>query len=199
MLDDLHGRRAVPASAKWNLAKTLFQTIIFWSVFLFLMPAIIWQMESAVGLREWRFESQLVPGVILFVLGGSLGLTSASVMAIHGLGTPLPLDAPRRIVMRGPYRFVRNPMAIAGLAQGVAVGLMMGSPSVIGYALVGGPIWNFFVRPWEERDLEEWFGEPFRRYRQAVRCWIPRLKPYVADLTALPPDTDLPNAERKQS
>jgi protein-S-isoprenylcysteine O-methyltransferase Ste14 len=69
-------------------------------------------------------------------------------------------------------------MAVAGLAQGVAVGVFLGSPAVVLYALSGGPVWNVFVRPWEEADLERRFGEPYRRYRAAVRCWRPRFPGY---------------------
>ena len=115
---------------------------------------------------------------MLFVLGGALGLTSGAVMAVRGRGTPLPADCPRELVVAGPYRFVRNPMAVAGLAQGVAVGIFLGSPVVVAYALAGGPAWHLLVRPWEEADLERRFGEPYRRYRAAVRCWLPRFPGY---------------------
>lgn len=93
----------------------------------------------------------------------------------------------RLIAVRGrearPASAARNvaktaAQAVAGLAQGVAVGVFVGSPLVVLYALAGGPVWNAFVRPWEEIDLEQRFGEAYRRYRAAVRCWIPRLTPY---------------------
>jgi protein-S-isoprenylcysteine O-methyltransferase Ste14 len=114
-------------------------------------------------------------GGILFVLGGLLGLTSGLVMAVNGRGTPLPTDCARELVVVGPYRCIRNPMAVAGLTQGVAVGVFLGSPAVIAYALLGGPVWDLFVRPWEEADLERRFGGRYRRYRAAVRCWLPSL------------------------
>jgi len=117
-------------------------------------------------------------GAILFALGGSLGLASGLVMAVRGRGTPLPADCARELVVAGPYRYIRNPMAVAGLTQGVAVGVFLGSPAVIAFALLGGPVWHLFVRPWEEADLERRFGEPYRRYRAAVRCWLPRLPGY---------------------
>jgi protein-S-isoprenylcysteine O-methyltransferase Ste14 len=102
-------------------------------------------------------------------------------MAVRGGGTPMPTDCPRELVLVGPYRHIRNPMAVAGLTQGVAVGLMLGSPAVILYAVVGGPVWHLFVRPWEEADLERRFGDPYRRYRAAVCCWLPRFNGYRTD------------------
>lgn len=171
-----HGREASPASPTWNVLKSLCQTIVFWWVFLVFLPWGILTLENSLGLAWWRFRGVYWQwaGAILFVLGGALGLTSGWIMAIRGEGTPLPADCPRVLVVSGPYRYLRNPMAVAGLSQGVAVGLFLGSPAIIAYALLGGPIWHHFVRPWEEADLEQRFGEPYRRYRAAVRCWLPR-------------------------
>jgi len=73
---------------------------------------------------------------------------------------------------------VRNPMAMGSFAQGFAVGIFLGSPLVLIYVLIGTVGWNYFVRPWEELDLERRFGEPFVRYRDNVRCWVPRLRGY---------------------
>jgi protein-S-isoprenylcysteine O-methyltransferase Ste14 len=176
MLSGIQGREASPASWGWNVVKTLTQTLVFWSVFLVVLPAAIFQLEHGLGLDGWRFGSPASrwTGVGLFVLGGSLGLVSGMVMAVYGAGTPLPLDCPRRLVVVGPYRYVRNPMAVAGLCQGIAVGLILGSPAVVAYAVLGGPAWHLFVRPWEEADLESRFGDSYRRYRAAVRCWLPR-------------------------
>jgi protein-S-isoprenylcysteine O-methyltransferase Ste14 len=181
MLSYFRGREARPASRGWNVLKTLSQTAVFWSVFLVLLPAGVFALEGAMGLGGWRFPSTAGAwgGSVLFVLGGSLGLTSGVVMAVQGRGTPLPADCPRELVVAGPYRHIRNPMAVAGLSQGVAVGIFLGSPAVIAYALAGGPIWNCFVRPWEEADLEGRFGETYRGYRKAVRCWLPSFPGYL--------------------
>lgn len=180
MLNYFRGREARPASAGWNILKMLMQAAVFWSVFLILFPAGVFAVEGALKLEGWRFRS--VPGAwaggLLFALGGSLGLTSGMFMAVRGRGTPLPADCTRELVVAGPYRHIRNPMAVAGLTQGFAVGIFLGSPAVIAYVLAGGLLWHGFVRPWEEADLERRFGEPYRRYRGAVRCWLPRFEGY---------------------
>src|SRR5579871_2092007 len=169
VLNYLRGREARQASPSRNVLKTLLQTLVFWSVFLFLLPAAIFALERRVGLGEWQFRSPICQyvGGILFLLGGSLGITSGMVMAVQGNGTPLPLDCTRELVVAGPYRYIRNPMVIAGLGQGIAVGIFLGSPATIAYALLGGPVWHLFVRPWEEADLERRFGLPYTQYRTA--------------------------------
>lgn len=55
-----------------------------------------------------RFSSAKTVAVVGFVAFGSLGLGSGFAMARAGEGTPLPMDAPRRLVVVGPYRFVRG-------------------------------------------------------------------------------------------
>jgi protein-S-isoprenylcysteine O-methyltransferase Ste14 len=130
--------------------------------------------------QRWRLSVALPPvawpvGAALLVLASALGLSSAFVMSTRGKGTPLPSAMPNHLVVAGPYRWVRNPMAVAGIAQGVGVGLMLSSWLVVAYAVIGSVLWNYAVRPSEEADLERRFGAEFQRYRATVRCWIPRL------------------------
>lgn len=169
-------RQARPAGFAWNYGKTLAQTLVFWGFFLVLLPAVVARFEDGLGL--WRFEPSRVVAAGGFVLFGSLGLTSGYFMARAGKGTPLPVDGPRHLVVVGPYRYLRNPMAVAGLLQGLMTALWFGSPLVVGYVVIGGVLWNRFIRPPEEDDLLRNFGLEFEAYRRAVRCWIPRLTPY---------------------
>lgn len=176
------GRAARTAKPASNVGKTLSQIVVFWSFFLWLLPLVIYRVESAAGLARFRFANMgwEVAGVIIFGLASILGFSCGMLIAIKGDGTPLPVDCPRHLVILGPYRYVRNPMAIAGLTQGLAVGLYKGSPAVLLYAGAGIWLWNYVIRPWEEQDLAQRFGPEFEHYRAAVRCWTPRLKPYVS-------------------
>lgn len=172
-------RAAEPASNAVNLGKTLAQTAVFWLVFLLVIPLVLVRVEAWLGVRGFQpLPAMLVWSV--FALASGLGLWSGTTMALAGRGTPLPLDAPRALVVAGPYRFVRNPMAIAGLTQGACVGAHLGSWATLAYVAAGLVLWNWLVRPIEERDLEQRFGAPFRAYRDAVRCWFPHRRGYRA-------------------
>lgn len=164
-------RRARQASASWNVAKTGVQIAVFWGVFLFVIPPRLVFAGLAVGIPAFPTTTGRVLGVLLFAAASGLGLVSAYTMAIRGQGTPLPLDAPRQLVAAGPYAWVRNPMAIAGLAQGTAVSLWHGSILVFAYVVAGGVLWHAVVRPLEEGDLERTFGQSFRHYRATVPLW----------------------------
>ena len=160
----------------WNLIKTLIELVCFWLVFLFAIPLGISIVEVELGIQ--RFPSMPFLAAAALLLFTLLALWAAAAIALIGEGTPLPTDATARLVVRGPYAFVRNPLVIAAFGQGAAVALALGSVPVAGYVVVGAVAWYLFVRPIEERDLAERFGQEWKRYKREVRAWRPRLRPY---------------------
>jgi len=117
-------------------------------------------------------------GLVLVGLGVLLAAASVVRFATEGKGTLAPWDPPREFVVRGPYRFVRNPM-ISG-----AILVLFGEASV----LVSLPhaVWaasfltlNLLYIPLvEEPQLERRFGEAYRDYCRNVRRFVPRLSPW---------------------
>jgi protein-S-isoprenylcysteine O-methyltransferase Ste14 len=169
-------RPAIPRStAVTHVVSTFGQIVLFWGFFLAVIPLAITLLEHrwAVALPFPWFSAPV--GVAVLVLTSALGISSAVVMSTLGDGTPLPSVMPNHLVVAGPYRWIRNPMAAAGILQGAAVGVILQSWLVVAYAVAGSLVWNYVVRPLEEADLEERFGEEFRQYRDAVRCWVPRV------------------------
>jgi len=161
------------ATGSRHVSNTLAQLVLFWGLFLMVAPVLILFLEN-----RWRLHLTFgwpvaAAGVVILIAASALGLWSAVTMSTIGHGTPLPSAMPTSLVIAGPYRFVRNPMAVAGIVQGVAVGLILSSWLVVAYAVVGSVLWNYAVRPLEEADLEQRFGDDFRAYAATVRCWIP--------------------------
>jgi protein-S-isoprenylcysteine O-methyltransferase Ste14 len=166
---------AIRPAAATHVLTTFGQIILFWGFFLVVVPFAIAFLEQrwAVALP---FPTYAAPvGLAFLVLASALGIWSAVVMSTLGEGTPLPSAMPNRLVIAGPYRWMRNPMAAAGIVQGAAVGIILHSWLVIAYAVAGSLVWNYIVRPLEEADLKERYGAEFERYREAVRCWIPQV------------------------
>lgn len=165
----------IQPTAATHVASTFGQIVLFWGFFLVVMPFALAFLEQrwAVALPFPSFAGPA--GAAVLVLASALGVWSAAVMSTLGEGTPLPSAMPNRLVIAGPYRWIRNPMAVAGIVQGTAVGLILQSWLVVAYAVLGSLVWNYAVRPLEEADLEERFGEEFRHYRDTVRCWIPQI------------------------
>jgi len=168
-------RVASEAPTAQHIAMTCTQIVVFWSVFLFVLPAGVQAIEQSLELPAMNLSAPYWTGGVLFGLASCLGLTSAMVMAVRGRGTPLPLQTAREFVVVGPYRWVRNPMALAGITQGVAAGIWRDSSLVVLYALAGAVLWHNVARPPEERDLQKRFGTAFTNYRDAVGIWIPSL------------------------
>ncbi|MFM7056159.1 MAG: methyltransferase family protein [Planctomycetota bacterium] len=152
--------------------KTVVQIICFWALLLAIVPAVI--LHS--------FQSLLVPDlnistmccITAFAGFSGLGLASAWSMVWHGRGTPLPTDQASCLVTGGPYAIVRNPMAVAGIGQGLCLAGVFESIPLLAYSLLGAIAWHLVVRPLEERDLRDRFGQAYADYCQRVCCWVPR-------------------------
>ncbi|WP_309491610.1 methyltransferase [Microbacterium sp. Se5.02b] len=158
-------RSAPPMNTRALVSKATLQTVVFSAIFLLALPAVIVVLELRWGLHVAFPPALRIGGAALFAAALALSTWSSAAMSVQGAGTPLPSSMPRRLVISGPYRFVRNPMAI---------GVMAGSWLVVVYALCGSLVWNTVVRPLEEADLEERFGSAFLAYRDRVACWLPR-------------------------
>jgi protein-S-isoprenylcysteine O-methyltransferase Ste14 len=158
-----------------HVASTFRQIAVFWGFFLVVLPLIATALEQRWAVAV-SFPAFVAPvGVAVLGAASALGIWAAGTMSTLGNGTPLPSAMPNTLVVAGPYLWVRNPMALAGIVQGAAVGLILSSWIVVVYAVAGSLVWNYVIRPHEEADLEQRFGREFRAYRSSVRCWVPQL------------------------
>ncbi|MFD1720319.1 methyltransferase family protein [Amnibacterium endophyticum] len=158
------------------LAATLAQAALFWGVLLIGVPTLLLLLEQRWALHA-SWGGGIPVGAALLVAATALGVAAAAAMSLRGEGTPLPAATANRLVVAGPYRVVRNPMAVAGVLQGLAVGAMLSSWFVVLYALAGAVLWHVLIRPPEEADLQRRFGTAYLRYRAHVRCWVPAIRP----------------------
>ena len=160
-----------------HILRTLLHTCVFWFISLAMVPWLLVQAEHALNIPAFTTPFQSWLPWVGFAGFALLNLTTGYVMSNWGKGTPLPLETASVLVVRGPYRFVRNPMAISGLSLGLMIGWWLGSWLTLAIVLIAAITWHVFVRPLEERDLEARFGEEYLAYKSEIQNWIPKIKP----------------------
>lgn len=141
-----------------------------------LVPAILlWTTDSLNGPAH---PLALAIGCVAAAVGVSVAVWTSRLFITVGEGTPAPWDPPTRLVVKGPYRYVRNPMILAVFAMLLAEALLFGSWPVA-YWLIVFAAGNMIYFPlFEEPGLEKRFGEDYRRYKANVPRWLPRLTPW---------------------
>jgi protein-S-isoprenylcysteine O-methyltransferase Ste14 len=149
-------------------------------VFTILMPGMVG------GLLPWLLANGaqgptppvpsvwMVVGLLPLALGVGLYLWCAGAFTFIGRGTPAPIDAPKTLVVQGPYRWVRNPMYVAVLSVILGQALLFRSWLLVGYALLFWLVVHAFVVFVEEPSLHDQFGSSYDDYLRRVPRWIPR-------------------------
>jgi len=113
-------------------------------------------------------------GFALLMCGSLIYLICVMEFAVRGRATPAPIDAPRRLVVTGLYRYVRNPMYVGVLAVVMGWTCLARSLELLGYAALLALVFHAFIRLYEEPTLRRNFGEEYERYCASVGRWLPR-------------------------
>jgi len=130
--------------------------------------------------REWRDWAIPVPrGIglaLVIVTATACGLTVAN-LALKGLGAPFFIALSRKLAQDWLYARTRNPMALAVIACGLSLGIWLRSGLLVLWFLVlFAPALLFFIRVYEERELEIRFGEAYRLYRASTPFLWPSIR-----------------------
>ena len=118
--------------------------------------------------------AMLVAGGLLLAIGASIYAWTVWDFATFGRGTPAPIDAPKKLVVRGLYRFTRNPMYLGVLTTIMGWAALFAAPRVALYGLVIGAFFHTFVVFYEEPHLRGAFGEEYKAYCTRVGRWLSR-------------------------
>ena len=150
----------------WRLIKTLLFTLVIPGTVGVYLPQ--WLKSDAVQLP---FHLRAA-GLALFACGVAIYFWCAWDFVSKGLGTPLPIDAPRVLVVKGLYRFTRNPMYVGVLSVILGQASYYGSLRVARYAGVVLAGFYLFVLFYEEPTLRKLFGEQYEEYCRKVPRWL---------------------------
>jgi protein-S-isoprenylcysteine O-methyltransferase Ste14 len=118
-----------------------------------------------------------IGGMLVGAIGAVLALWCLLTFAFIGKGTPAPFDPPRRLVIRGPYRFVRNPMYIGAATALAGTALFYQSWSLLLFTGLFLLATHLFVISYEEPTLRRTFGKEYEAYCIQVNRWLVRSSP----------------------
>jgi protein-S-isoprenylcysteine O-methyltransferase Ste14 len=115
-----------------------------------------------------------VAGMIMVAIGTVIALWCVFTFVFIGKGTPAPFDPPRKLVIGGPYRFVRNPMYIGAGMTLARRGALLRVAFDLNYTCLFFLITHLFVVLYEEPRLRRTFGDEYEAYFRRVRRWLPK-------------------------
>ena len=160
-------------SSAWLALRSLLWTILLPGVFAGYVP---WRFF---GLGRTQFDLTSPTQLLGFVcIGLGVALLAACIFefARSGQGTLSPVDPPRHLVVRGLYRYLRNPMYLSVTMIILGEALVAHSVALAVYWAFWFMCANLFVIAYEEPTLRLRFGESYDEYTQRVGRWIPRFR-----------------------
>ena len=150
------------------LLKNLLFTVLVPGTVAIYLPLLI------AGSRSPTSGPAFMIGLALLVVGAVIYAWCVWDFATFGRGTPAPIDAPKKLVVRGLYRYTRNPMYVGVLTVILGWAALFGTARLVLYALLVGTCFHLFIVLYEERHLRAEFGSQYEAYCSQVSRWLPR-------------------------
>jgi protein-S-isoprenylcysteine O-methyltransferase Ste14 len=168
-------------SPSWSSASLVVRSLL-WTILLpgFFGGYVPWRYFGLGRTRVDLADPWQLLGLLCIVSGSTLLVFCITEFARTGRGTLSPVDPPRRLVVRGLYRYVRNPMYLSVTTVVLGEVLLTRSTALTAYLAIWFVGVNVFVIAYEEPTLRAQFGESYDEYARQVGRWIPRIHPSAA-------------------
>jgi protein-S-isoprenylcysteine O-methyltransferase Ste14 len=114
-------------------------------------------------------------GLLISVLGFTLIVWANYTLLFVGrigLKNREPFHIPHKLILEGPYKFSRNPIYLSGVIIIFGLAIFLGSLTLFIISIALFIIFRILFIRWEEKKLEEAFGEEYLEYKKRVRRWI---------------------------
>ena len=123
----------------------------------------------------WVFPVPSVVGLVLVIITGAACLLTVINLALRGFGAPFFIVLSRKLAADWMYAWTRNPMVLAGLSFFLSLGIWFQSVLIVLWVLfLFTPALLFFVKVYEERELEFRFGASYLEYKSRTPMLFPK-------------------------
>ena len=122
-----------------------------------------------------------VIGLFFLISGLTLFVWTVYLFWAFGKGTLAPWTPTQKLIIRGPYKYCRNPMISGVLFVLIGETMFLNSANILIVAAAFFIINTIYFILKEEPDLYKRFGKEYEAYKKKVPRWIPKFKPYVPD------------------
>ena len=155
----------------WLFLKNIIFTVFVPGIVAVYIPYRIIREQYNPHYIEWGIL-QIISVVIIF-FGAVIYFRCLWDFAVTGRGTPAPIDAPKHLVIKGLYRYVRNPMYIGVLMIILGWAAFFISYATLLYLALVWVVFQCFIMFIEEPVLHRKFGNSYKDYCKQVKRWIP--------------------------
>ena len=180
MLEKAALPKPAAADEPYALRGALFTTG-FLVLVLALVPAVFylageWRPGSSAGAILTRFFAHLrnLIGISAFSIGLTAYLFCSIWLMFFGRGPHVEFDPPKVFVATGPYRWVRNPVAISLIVTAAGEAIYFSSLGLAVFVALGMAFAHYQATRIEEPRLRVRFGEVYEQYCRKVPRWLPR-------------------------
>lgn len=165
---------------EYSLAQRLLASLAAGVLFAFLLPFALYRLvprlDAVLGLPKLAFGAgNLIAGAVLVGVGLFYALWSIGDQLFTARGTPLPMMATQKLLVSGPFRHCRNPMAFGTMAAYLGISVLAGSIASILVVLMLSGLLIWYIKRVEERELTARFGEQYLAYKRSTSFLIPHL------------------------
>lgn len=142
-----------------------------------LIPYFLYQYLSEPTIYDDHIGLKII-GYCFLLIGLILFLSSIFLFSTKGKGTLAPWSPTSKLVIAGPYKFVRNPMIIGVISILAGEAFLLNTISILIWAMLFFVINTLNFEFVEEPKLERKFGDDYVSYKNNVNRWIPKIKSY---------------------
>lgn len=147
---------------------TFILLVTFWLFF----PIIFIYLNDLYQLPKYANIILQIIGAIFIIVAVLIDLCSFMLFKKFGQGTPVIIEPTKKLVIKGLYKYTRNPIYLGHILIFIGEFLLFGRPFLLVYILLAFISLQFYIIKYEEPEMERKFGQDYFKYKTKVNRWL---------------------------